>query len=481
MLRFHTRGFSWTTLLIALTLAMTTEAAPQQGGSKPNIILILADDLGYGDLGCYGQRRIKTPNLDRMAAEGVRFTQFYAGSTVCTPSRCALMTGLHTGRAYLRGNGPYDLRARDVTVAELLKGAGYATALVGKWGLGDAKSEGVPNRQGFDYFYGYLENVHAHNYYPPFLWRNDQKVALKNVVPEGQWKAPGSGVATEKVEYSGDLFTQEALAYLDRAKDGGKPFFLYLAYTAPHANNEARDKGMEVPDLGGYAHTDWPEPQKGHAAMISRMDRDIGRLLDRLKQLGIDGNTIVLFSSDNGPHKEGGNDPLFNDSNGPFRGWKRDLTDGGIRVPMIVRWPGVAPAGVTSEFVGYHPDVVPTLAEIAGASAPAGLDGISFLPSIRGQADRQKPHDYLYWEFYEQGSAQAVRLGNWKGIRKPMFTGSVELYDIQSDPGEERNIAAQHPDVVAKIQSAMKEAHTPSELWKPQPARKLQQTRRPQP
>jgi uncharacterized sulfatase len=436
---------------------------PAQRDRPPNIVFIMADDLGYGDLGCYGQQRIKTPRLDRMAAEGVRFTQWYAGSTVCTPSRCALMTGLHTGHSYLRSNGGADLRPQDFTVAEALKDAGYDTALIGKWGLGDAKSEGIPNKQGFDYFYGYLGNVHAHNYYPPIIWRNRDRVPLKNVVPEGQWKTPGSGVATVRVQYSQDLFTEEALAYLDRARAGGEPFFLYLAYTTPHANNEAKNKGMEVPDLGEYANTDWPEPQKGHAAMITRLDRDVGRVLDKLKELGLEQNTVVFFTSDNGPHKEGGNDPLFNHSNGPFRGWKRDLTEGGIRVPMIVRWPGVAPAGVTSDHVGYHPDFFPTAMDLAGAETPKGLDGLSFLPSIRGEAGKQRTHKYLYWEFYERVPTQAMRVGNWKGIRQPFPVGHIQVYDLKADPGETQDVAAQHVDVMHRFEGLMNEAHKAAE------------------
>lgn len=286
----------------ALLLGAENEAASAEGRRAPNIIFILADDLGYGDLGCYGQKEIQTPNLDRMAAEGVQFTDFYAGSTVCAPSRCVLMTGLHLGHCYIRGNGKLNLRPSDVTVAEVLKEAGYATGLAGKWGLGHENSTGLPTRQGFDSFFGYLDQHHAHNYYPSFLVRNEERVPLKNVVPkEGIY---GQGVATQKVTYSADLIAEEALKFVDAHKD--EPFFLYWAATLPHANNEAGKKGMEIPDYGRYADKDWPEPQKGLAAMISRLDSDVGRLLERLKQHGIDENTIVMFSSDNGPHNEGG-------------------------------------------------------------------------------------------------------------------------------------------------------------------------------
>lgn len=461
-------GLLWL-LLLAACAVPSSGAWADEAPQRPNIIFILADDLGYGDLGCYGQKHIQTPHLDRLAAEGVRFTQFYAGSTVCAPSRCVLMTGLHLGHCFIRGNGKDNLRPDDVTVARLLKRAGYATGLVGKWGLGHEGSTGVPTRQGFDYFFGYLDQHHAHNYYPSFLVRNEQRVQLRNVVPnEGQY---GQGVASEKVQYSHDLLVEDALAFVDRHKDG--PFFLYLALTIPHANNEAGNRGMEVPDYGPYADRNWPEPQKGLAAMITRMDRDIGRLLQRLKEHGIDENTVVFFSSDNGPHREGGNNPDFFDSNGPLRGTKRDLYEGGIRVPMIVRWPARAPRGATSDHVGYFGDLMATAAELAGVEPPPGLDSISFVPAIVGQPDRQAQHKYLYWEFYERGSAQAVRMGHWKAVRQPMLTGDLQLYDLRDDVGEQRNVAAQHPDVVARLRSAMEEAHVPSPRWQPPaPARR---------
>ena len=299
-------------VLLVLGLAVPASAAKD----RPNIIFIMADDLGYGDLGCYGQKRIRTPHLDRMAAEGMKFTQFYAGSTVCAPSRCVLMTGLHTGHCFIRGNGKINLRPGDVTVAEVLKTTGYTCGLMGKWGLGHENSSGLPTRQGFDSFFGYLDQHHAHNYYPSFLVRNEKRVLLKNVVPnEGRF---GQGVATRQVEYSHDLVMAETKTWLDKVHD--RPFFLYLALTIPQTNNEARQKGMEVPDLGAYAKEDWPAPQKGTAAMISRMDADLGRLFARLKKHGIDEETVVFFTSDNGPHREGGNNPDFFDSNGPCEG-----------------------------------------------------------------------------------------------------------------------------------------------------------------
>jgi len=456
-------------LIAALTVCFlpSLNVSSADSASRPNIVLILADDLGYGDLGCYGQQRIKTPRLDRMAKEGLRFTDFYAGCTVCAPSRCVLMTGYHMGHAYVRGNAGRGnreiqiLRDQDVTVAEVLKQAGYATALCGKWGLGEEGSIGTPNKQGFDYFFGYLNQFHAHNYYPAYLLKNEGRWPLKNVVPgEGEF---GSGVASERVEYSPDRITAEALAWIERQKD--RPFFLYYAPTIPHANNEGRNQGMEVPDLGDYANADWPQQQKAHAAMISRLDADVGRLLDLLKKLNLDENTLVLFSSDNGPHREGGNDPDFNDSNGPLKGIKRDLADGGIRVPFLARWPGKIAPG-TSSFVGAFQDVLPTFAELAGASAgvPSDTDGLSIVPTLLGQSGQQKQHKYLYWLFYERGAGQAARMGPWKAVQQPYHT-PLRLYNLEKDLGEERDVAAEQPDVVAKLQAAMQAAYTPHPNW----------------
>ncbi|MDX1947313.1 MAG: arylsulfatase [Pirellulaceae bacterium] len=456
-------------VLAGLSFASPAGANAAESSSRPNIVLILADDLGYGDLGCYGQQRIKTPRLDRLAREGTRFTDFYAGCTVCAPSRCVLMTGYHTGHCRVRGNaGPQNkqaqiLRPEDVTLAEVLKQAGYATALCGKWGLGEEHSAGIPNRQGFDFFFGYLNQHHAHNYYPAYLIRNEARFPLANVVPgSGEF---GTGVAAQKKQYSQDLIVAEALQWLDTHHQ--QPFFLYLALTAPHANNEGGQHGMEVPDLGEYARTDWPPQQQAHAAMITRMDADIGRVLDRLEKLGVARNTLVLFSSDNGPHREGGNDPDFNDSNGPLRGIKRDLTEGGIRAPFIVRWPEQTPAGVTSQFVGGFQDVLPTLADVAGATAhlPADLDGLSLATIISGSSGRPVERDYLYWAFYERGGGQAARMGNWKGVQQPLTT-PLRLYDLATDLGESRDVAADHPEIVSKLTTAMQSAYRPSDDWK---------------
>lgn len=464
---------------------VTTAAQPADAAVPPNIVFILADDLGYGDLGCYGQKLIQTPHLDRMAAEGMRFTDFYAGNTVCAPSRSVLMTGLHMGHTHVRGNAGADisiqsLRHEDVTVAEVLKQAGYATALCGKWGLGEdvPDNEGLPNDQGFDLFYGYLNQVHAHNYYPEFLWFNRTKQPLRNKVVTLPRKYAGfaGGYATERVDYSHDLVLDQALRFIRAQKQS--PFFLYLALTIPHANNEgtrATGDGQEVPDYGIYRDRPWDNPDKGQAAMITRMDAGVGQLLDLLKELEIDSRTLVMFSSDNGPHDEGGHHTELFDPNGPLRGMKRDLYEGGIRVPMIARWPGRITAGTETSHIGYFGDLMATCAELAGVDAPANLDSISFVPTLTGQADKQKKHRYLYWEFYERGGKQAVRHENWKAVRIPMRTGPIELYDLGTDPGETTDLAARHPQIVAQLEAMMNEAHIPHPNWqvrgKP-PARK---------
>jgi arylsulfatase A-like enzyme len=439
----------------------------------PNIIYILADDLGYGDLGCYGQEIIQTTSLDRMAAEGMRFTQHYAGSTVCAPSRCVLMTGYHAGHCRVRGNAAGAAQALtdpDVTAAEVLKQAGYATALIGKWGLGDdvdGAREGLPNRQGFDDFYGYLNQVHAHNYYPEFLWRNAEKEPLRNKVQREDRGYGGfiGGAAVERIDYSHDLFAEEALGWIERHRDG--PFFLYLALTIPHANNEASrmfGNGAEVPDYGPYADRDWPDPDKGQAAMITRMDRDIGRILDRLKKLGIAENTLVMFSSDNGPHNEASHNPERFRPSGPLRGMKRDLYEGGVRVPFIAWWPGTIPAGAVSDLVCGFQDMLPTWAELARIQPPPATDGLSLVPTLTAKSG-QKVHPYLYWEFYEQCGKQAVLMGKWKGVRLEVNadrSAPIQLYDIENDIGETRDLASEYPEIVRKISSLVEEAHTPS-------------------
>jgi arylsulfatase A-like enzyme len=446
----------------------------QPQARKPNIIFILADDLGYGDVGCYGQRKIKTPNIDRLAAEGLRFTQAYAGSPVCAPSRCVLMTGLHAGHCYIRGNSKQNLRPDDVTVAEVLKQAGYTTGLCGKWGLGHEGSTGLPTKKGFDHFFGYLDQTHAHNYYPTFLLKDEQRIQLRNVVPE-EGKV-GQGVASKKLDYSHDLIAEDALSFIDQNKD--KPFFLYAAFTLPHANNEAKQDGMEVPDVGEYANENWPERQKQHAAMISRLDRDIGRIMDRLRKHDIDDNTIVFFTSDNGPHKEGGNDPDFADSNGPLRGIKRALYEGGIRVPFIARWPNHIKPNTTTDFPTMFHDFLPTAAALAGTTAPTTIDGQSILPTLRAQS--QQPPQALYWEFHEGGFHQAARMGNWKAVRNAP-KAPLELYDLSKDLAETNDVAREHPDIVKKMDQYLASARTDSEHWpirEPNPRRAPVQTKR---
>lgn len=435
-----------TSLLLCGVLSLAASA-----DEKPNIIYIMADDLGYGDLGCYGQEQILTPRLDRMADEGLRFTQFYAGSTVCAPTRSVLMTGQHTGHTWIRGNmsrimhdqheGRIPLRPEDVTVAKVLRAAGYATGAVGKWGLGEPGTTGVPNRQGFDYWFGYLNQRHAHGYYPDYLWRNETRYDL-----------PGNRDGLEE-QWSHNLQTAEALHFVER--NSNRPFFLYLAYTIPHAR-------MEIPTDAPYSDRDWPQPQKNHAAMITRMDRDIGILLDRLVELGIDKRTLVMFTSDNGPHSEDGVKPAFFNSNGPLRGIKRDLYEGGIRVPKIAWWPGHVPAGEVSDHVWAMWDFLPTAADLAGVEPPGNIDGLSMRAALLGEP--APTHEFLYWEFHEGGGMlRAVRMGDWKAVIQRDDT--LELYDLATDLGETTDVADRHPEVVAKIRDYLRTARTESKYW----------------
>ena len=431
-----------------------TSAAANTGASRrrPNIIFILADDLGYGDLGCYGQKRIDTTHLDRLAAEGIRFTDAYAGSTVCAPSRSCLMTGQHTGHTRVRNNGSplgrVSLLPSDVTVAERLKQAGYRTALIGKWGIGEAGSDGTPNRKGFDEWFGYLNQGHAHNYYPEHLWDNESETFLRG------------NRGRRRQQYSHDLFIEKALSFIERNQ--AEPFFLYLALTIPHANNElgrSQGDGMEVPDYAPYETENWPTTEKGFAAMITRMDRGVGQIMAKLKQAGIDEDTLVIFSSDNGPHREGGHDPEFFGSRGGLRGIKRDLYEGGIRVPTIARWPGTIRPGQVSDFPWAFWDFFPTAAELAGAKLPDDIDGVSIVPVFQGET---KPRDgYLYWEFGRKVFHQAVRKDHWKAVRNGTKS-AVELYDLNKDLGEQNDIAAEHPEIAREMERIMKTARTES-------------------
>jgi len=437
--------------MAAASTAVTTAPA-LSAAEKPNIVYILADDLGYGDLGCYGQKLIRTPRLDKLATEGMRLTQHYAGAPLCAPSRCTLMTGLHTGHAFIRSNSKTPLRAGDATIAEALKKVGYATGAFGKWGLGLQDSTGAPWKKGFDTFFGYVDQTHAHGYYPEYLWRNDRRVEL----PENREKKRGS--------YSHDLITTEALDFVRKNKDG--PFFLYIPFTIPHAEvvvpadslAEYLDKWPEPKTFAGSGtYSPQDKPRAVRAAMITRLDRDIGRILDLLDELKLADNTLVIFSSDNGPTNAGGQDPVFFNSAGPLRGLKFSLYEGGVRVPFIARWPGHVAADRTSDFPSAFWDMPPTFAELAGATVPKG-DGVSILPTLVSKPDTQASRDYLYWE---TAPHQALRLGDWKGIRaapeKPL-----ELYDLAKDIGEKTNVATEHPDVVARIEKLISAAHVDS-------------------
>ena len=442
---------------------------------RPNIVFILADDLGYGDLGCYGQKEITTPQLDRMAQDGMRFTHFYAGATVCAPSRSVLMTGKHHGHTRVRGNAGAQnpaaqaLRAGDVTVARVLQQAGYRTALVGKWGLGDIgpADTGLPRKQGIDEFYGILNQRHAHNHYPDFLWRNEEKVALPNkIVPVG---GDGAGYATEAIQYADDLFADRAIEFVREKRS--QPFFLYWSMIVPHANNERAVKlknGAEVPDFGPYARKSWPDPDKGQAAMITRLDGYVGRMLAALREADIAENTLVIFTSDNGPHDESNHDLTRFQPSGLLRGIKRSLTDGGIRVPMIAWWPGVVAAGGLNDHVGYFGDFMATFADMAGATTPDDCDSLSLVPTLIGKPAEQKRHEFLYWEFHEGGFKQAALYdGRWKGIRSENATAPIVLYDLKSDLGEKIDVAAANPDIAAKIEAYLKTARSESADWEP--------------
>ncbi len=429
-------------------------ASPQPTSTRPNILFILADDLGYGNLGCYGQKQIQTPNIDRLATEGMRFTDAYAGSTVCAPSRCCLMTGYHTGHGRTRGNMSPDLplRPQDLTVTEILKYSGYRTGLFGKWSLGELGSTGYPTRKGFDEWFGFFSQVHAHNYYPEHLLEQEHSFLARG------------NMGTQRKDYAHDLFAERALKFV--AKKDDRPFFMKLSLTIPHANNEmGRDavNGMEVPSTEPYTSRNWPAPDKGFAAMVTRMDRDIGRLLDTLASTGQDDNTLIIFTSDNGPHREGGHNPDFFDDNGPLRGIKRDLYEGGIRVPFLARWKGKIRPGSTNSHPLAFWDFLPTACDLAGAPTPTGLDGLSFLPSMLGRQD-QKVHDYLYWEFHERGFKQAIRQGEWKAVRlgpgKPL-----ELYNLANDLGETKNVASANAAIIQKMEQLFKSARTDSKEW----------------
>jgi arylsulfatase A len=444
---------------------------PRPPSTKPNIIFILADDLGIADIGPYGQKIITTPNLDRMAAEGMKFTQHYCGVSVCAPSRASLMTGRHLGHCEIRGNrqadpyGQTPMSDAAVTVAECLKKAGYTTGIVGKWGLGVEGSSGDPLRQGFDFQYGYLCQALAHNSFPDFLLRNGSRESVPNTVtylPKNHWSKGWGSYATEKKVFSNDLFTQEGLQFMENNRN--RPFFLYLPYTTPHDNGEAPEGDkIEAPDFGDYANREgWTREEKNFASAISRLDSDIGLIFKKIDELGIAENTLVLFSSDNGP--DGYGLKQF-DCNGIFRGKKRDLYEGGIRVPLLARWQGRIKPNTTADHASAFWDFLPTACALAGTKPPTAIDGISYFPTLLGQ--KQVAHPYLYWEINESTTrAQAVRAGRWKAVKKyhPQRT-SLELYDLSTDLGENRDVAALFPDIVRQMETYLRAAHQDDPKW----------------
>jgi arylsulfatase len=466
--------------LLAVVILCGPTSARADEPKLPNIVLIVADDLGYGELGCYGQQTIQTPRIDELARQGLRFTQFYCGAPVCAPARCTLMTGKHTGHAAVRNNkkpkgmdrlrekyawetpGQQPLPGSEVTVAELLHTKGYATAAVGKWGLGMVGTSGDPNRQGFDLFYGFVCQTHAHNHYPKFLYRNDQKETL-----------PGNDGSHAGQTYAQDKFTEEALRFIREPRDG--PFFLYLPFTIPHL-------GIQVPEeslaqyTGKFSETSYthkgynkhPTPRAGYAAMISHMDAAIGKIVDAIEERGLAENTLILFTSDNGPaySRLGGTDSDFFKSAGPLRGRKGSVYEGGIRVPLVARWTGRIAAGRETDQVAAFWDMLPTLCEIAKAETPQNLDGISITSTLYGKPDQQQ-HEYLYWEFPAYGVQQAVRAGNWKALRHgdDLANQAFELYDLSSDIAEQHDVAADHPEIVKRLAGYAAAAHTRSNVF----------------
>lgn len=464
-------------LISVATLVISCESPNKNKAvekTKPNIIYILADDLGYGDIGVYGQAKIETPNLDKMASQGMLFTQHYAGSTVCAPSRSVLMTGQHTGHTPIRGNsevmpeGQLPMSGSAVTIAEVLKEAGYTTGAFGKWGLGFVGTEGDPNNQGFDEFYGYNCQRQAHRYYPKHLWHNDEKVML-------------DGNDFNKTEiYAPNIIHQNALRFIEENKD--KPFFMFYPNIIPHAEiimpegeliKNYRGKFEETPfnnkipgsDYGDESfevrhYTSQPEPLATFAAMVSLLDQQVGEILDKIKKLGIENNTIIVFTSDNGPHQEGGADPEFFSSNAGLRGFKRDLYEGGIKVPMIVKWANTIEPGSKSEHISAFWDVMPTFADIAGTSTPLNIDGVSFLPELLGE--KQKTHEHLYWEFHRQGGKQAIRKGKWKLVKLNVFDvekTALELYNLETDPSEKQDVSQKYPEIVAELENIIMKEH----------------------
>jgi arylsulfatase A-like enzyme len=447
------------TLLAQAAFAQVTNTPPPPATPKtPSIVLVLADDLGWGDLGCYGQKKIRTPNLDRLAAEGMRFTQFYAGAATGTASRCALLTGRHTGRATLRSNAAGALGAGDITIAEVLRGASYRTGAFGRWALGAEGTTGEPTRKGFEEWAGFIDTRNTLDYFPPLLWRNTAQVALSR------------NQLGQQGDYAPDVFTTAATNYIriyqPARHNQMTPFFLYFATPLPHANPALALKtgnGMQVPSDAPYSAEPWAKAERDKAAMITRLDADVGKLLATLKHHRLDTSTLVLFTSDNGPHSEGGTDAKFFNSAGGLRGGKGALHEGGIRVPFIARWTGtIKPGSVCAEPWAAW-DLLATACDVIGTKPPAEADGISFLPALLGKAQTNR-HDHFYWEQHEGAQAQAVRAGPWKAIR-PAPDGPVELYQLVDDLAEKDDVAAKHPEVVARLERLMKQSHTDDARW----------------
>jgi arylsulfatase A len=440
----------------ALVFSLLVFGLCQAGARKPNFIFLMLDDAGYGDVSCFGQKHFETPNIDRMAKQGMKLTDFYASSTVCAPSRCSLMTGVHTGQAVVRGNheikpeGQFPLPKETLTIPKLLKQAGYTSGMFGKWGLGSPGSSGDPINQGFDRFFGYNCQRQSHTFFPPHLWSNQEKVPLDGKT------------------YSHHLIADQALEFI--RENQKKHFFCYLPFTMPHAAMHAPEELVEpwrkkFPQfnkiVGKYRPPNQKNPAAVFAAMMTLMDRDLGRILDLLEKTGIAEDTLVIFSSDNGPHQAGGHQPDFFDSNGPLRGYKRDLYEGGIRVPTVAWWPEKISAGSRTDipFAGW--DILPTFCELAGVESPNQVNGISFAPTLLGKPSVQESRKYLYWEFHEQGGKQAIRMGKWKGVRLQVRknpAGPIELYNLYKDIGEQNNVASQFPKVVEEINRLFKEA-----------------------
>jgi len=493
-------------LVLVLFLFSCSNSIKNKEQTKPNIIYILADDLGYAELGCYGQDKIETPNIDALAEKGMRFTQHYSGAPVCAPARCVLLTGKHLGHAQIRGNdewgsrgdvwdfkamfenpeleGQRPLKPGTKTIGRLLQQAGYKTGVVGKWGLGAPHTDGIPNKQGFDFFYGYNCQRQAHTFFPLHLWKDTSRVLLDNKLVPPHTKLPeGADVYDPDsysdfwlTDYSAELMQKEVINFIKENKE--QPFFMYYATPIPHAPIQAPKKwvdyyhekfGDEEPYLGERGYFPHRYPRAGYAAMVSYFDEQVGQIVATLKELGLYENTLILFSSDNGPTFNGGTDSPWFDSAKPFkseRGWgKGNVNEGGIRVPMIAHWPGQISRGTESDHISAFYDVLPTLCDVAGIESPNDTDGISFLPAML-QKENQKSHEFLYWEFPAYGGQQAVRMGKWKGIRKNIFKDSlqIQLYNLENDIQELNDVSNLHPEVVAQIEEIMQSEHEPAEI-----------------